>query len=82
VGAVQANLSTEHYDEADSVGHSATPSIDDIARMLNVPVVRRFEDLNLQGGPIRRTGPPDVVSNYTLFGNLLCRVSLKCDTCY
>jgi hypothetical protein len=27
----------------------ATPSIDDIARMLKVPVVRRFEDVNLPG---------------------------------
>jgi hypothetical protein len=35
-----------------------TPSIDDIARMLNVPVVQRFEDLDLPGW----TDPEDMSS--------------------
>lgn len=31
------------------------PTIDDIARLLKVPVTKRFEDLELPGGLIRRT---------------------------
>jgi hypothetical protein len=37
---------------------TATPSIDEIARMLKVPVVRRFEDLDLPGW----TDPEDMSS--------------------